>query len=319
MDRVKRAYFFSAVACAAAAPVCALAETSGHVRVVNLRTRKLISRFDTDLMGNRLALSQDGKVCFVGGDWGKFRSPWTDKGLIAYSTKSGAVLWQRRDLHRIQYVTVNPRRKEISVLCDSRSSSLVHPKTGEVLYALPGIERYWHSALGDYAIARPGARLLRHSTGKTIAHLVVDGTPSYQMIAFLKIDPTTWPSTPVFASVLDATFSSTHAFVSEESGPLHCFSLRNGDHIWQTSRDRVHFGQLFYNTRKRLLCAIRGVGDRRGWNIETIDPKTGTGVSSIAPEPWLSATCCYSPPTGLLVSNDGRVYSVDGKWKRLLI
>ena len=76
----------------------ALAEFKKRVQIFDINSLEVISEFDTilDFGGRRLAISEDGKICICG--------CWERHGICAYETKTGKIVWQRKDLKKVQHI-----------------------------------------------------------------------------------------------------------------------------------------------------------------------------------------------------------------------
>ena len=87
------------IAIARARPVAALAAFESQVAIWDLQTLRRTIEFETvlDFGGRRLALSSDGSCCIAGA--------YNRDGVAAYDTNTGRVLWSRRDLKKVQYVS----------------------------------------------------------------------------------------------------------------------------------------------------------------------------------------------------------------------
>lgn len=78
--------------------IIALAEFEKQVQIFDINTLQIISEFDTilDFGGQRLAISVDGQICICG--------CWERHGICAYETKTGKLIWQRKDLKKVQHI-----------------------------------------------------------------------------------------------------------------------------------------------------------------------------------------------------------------------
>jgi hypothetical protein len=78
----------------------ALAEFEKRVQIFDINSLHIISEFDTvlDFGGQRLAISEDGKICICG-CWGRH-------GICAYETETGKLIWRPEDLIKAQHIQI---------------------------------------------------------------------------------------------------------------------------------------------------------------------------------------------------------------------
>jgi hypothetical protein len=102
-----------------------------RIQIWSWRTRQQLSEFETilDFGGRRLALTPDGGVCIAGS---------FHHGLAAYSVPEGRVLWHRRDLRKVQLVTLSASGREIYCGVDGPSVQIIEAETGSSLGKLAG-------------------------------------------------------------------------------------------------------------------------------------------------------------------------------------
>ena len=76
------------------------AEFEKKVYSWNINTYENISEFNTvlDFGGKRLAITEDGTRCVA--------ASYSRRGISMYDVLTGSVIWHRKDINRVQFVTL---------------------------------------------------------------------------------------------------------------------------------------------------------------------------------------------------------------------
>ncbi len=107
--------------------VIALGEFEGRVQMWRRQPPEKISDFLTVLGfgGKRLELSPDGTRCFA--------AAYSANGIACYDSHTGALLWQRKDLSKIQTVRYSISGNGVYCFFDMGAAQLLSDLIGETL------------------------------------------------------------------------------------------------------------------------------------------------------------------------------------------
>lgn len=194
----------------------ASADVSGVVRVWSLSDRRLLGEFPTsvDPLGSRLALvsNQDGLLVVTGS--------WDRREVGALDVRTGARIWVRPGLSRVQQVAPARSGSAVAVAFDRGPIRVLDGRTGDDLTEIRGGRAYWQSPFAARAAVMLSARVA-----------VLD-TNDWHVL---------WTAPVAGFATLAAAFSRTGVLVSdtvdlgEASGPGHAtvtaYSL-TGERAW---------------------------------------------------------------------------------------
>jgi len=110
-------------------------EFEKRVHIFDIDTGALTCRFDAglDFGGRRLAVSDDGKLCATGA--------YHRHGVSLHDTANGTLLWQRKDLKRIQGLRFSIKDKNsIFAFFDERSCHLLNVDDGKTAGKIRGMK-----------------------------------------------------------------------------------------------------------------------------------------------------------------------------------
>jgi len=101
------------------------AEFEKKVYSWNIDTYEHISEFNTvlDFGGQRLAISGDGTRCIA--------AAYSRYGISMYDILTGSVIWHRRDINKVQFVTFDPLNETIYVGADEKPLLILNKDNGE--------------------------------------------------------------------------------------------------------------------------------------------------------------------------------------------
>lgn len=196
--------------------VIAAGEFERQVHVFNIQSGKKINEFETvlDFGATRLAISEDGLFCAAGS--------YSRDGIAMYKVSDGRVLWQRKDLKKVQYISFNYWDNNHSLLAffDNKKGVILDRKTGDTVKIL--------GPLDD--IIQSHFRKIQLLDKYKLPLKVVDSTSNEIMF---KIPRTTF-------AVLDGIFTPASVVISESGGCLTSYSLDNGKMMWKYEPEKGH-------------------------------------------------------------------------------
>ena len=215
------------IATARDAPVAALAAFQHRVAMWNLAALRLTIEFDTvlDFGGKRLALSPDGACC-IG-------AAYIRRGLAAYSTNTGEMLWSRLDLKQAQRVSFSADGSKVYCGFDRRACHVLDPHSGHTVRTIRGVRGVWASELNAAEF---------HDANRPLFYPNPDRSP-------VPIDRTTF-------AFLDVAFGSDTICTSESRGPVRCFDQRGGE-MWRSPMGAgEHVLKLTYSSMEKAFFGV---------------------------------------------------------------
>ena len=238
-----------------------------------------------DFGGRRLALTPDGRTCIVGA-WGqRGRGP---RGLAAYSIPDGKLLWNREDIHHIQYVTLSGSGREIYCGVEGSFAHIIDAATGEQLGRVRS------------AIKIVGSRYTSHKLNVKKGGYLVNGESEFEIL-------------PLSFALLDAVFSPEALCLSEPKNALHpreevggirLIDLATAEQLWYLDLGSNH---LAFNSSDRSFYCV-DVARTAPHNRSLIR----LASSLLECEQVVALGRCwqeaFSPSGSVLVTNQGDVY-----------
>ena len=204
--------------------IVALAEFEKRVQIFDITSLQVISEFDTilDFGGHRLVISEDGKICICG--------CWERHGICAYETESGKIVWQRKDLKKVQHIQIiQSDLGKIFACFNAGKSRILDITSGEDIGSITGAKWYFESNFKPLTI--------------------IDKADKIQVIDRLNDKTKFNIGRQSFAS-LSLAISDIAFAVSESGGPLSCYSLESGKLQWQISlNEDGHFLRVCFNKK----------------------------------------------------------------------
>jgi len=251
------------------------------------KTGQQLGEFQTmlDFGGRRLALTPDGRTCIVGA-WGqRGRGP---RGLAAYSIPDGKLLWNREDIHHIQYVTLSGSGREIYCGVEGSFAHIIDAATGEQLGRVRS------------AIKIVGSRYTSHKLNVKKGGYLVNGESEFEIL-------------PLSFALLDAVFSPEALCLSEPKNALHpreevggirLIDLATAEQLWYLDLGSNH---LAFNSSDRSFYCV-DVARTAPHNRSLIR----LASSLLECEQVVALGRCwqeaFSPSGSVLVTNQGDVY-----------
>lgn len=173
----------------------------GRVSIFSLQKLQKVGEFVArwGVGGKRLAISPDGKFCFVGCYY---------HGLSAFEIATGHELWRRRDLKPVQSLTCSTNSSAVDC-CRVGPAYVLDSATGTTKEKLAGVADIFPNPFNDSA-------------------LIVRRSLEYHTPIGTKV---TAINRLTFA-VLDAAFGPDSFAVAESRGPVRCFEPPTGERLW---------------------------------------------------------------------------------------
>jgi hypothetical protein len=199
------------IAMAGQASVAAFAGFERQVHVWNLQSLGAMASLATilDLGGRRLSLSPDGARCVAGA--------YHAEGVACHDVCSGALVWQRKDIRKLQLVRHALDQPVVRCFFDRSPAQVISASNGETLATLRGVRDVVESPYASVDLIEKGDLELRSRQGQLIR----------------KLRRTTF-------ALLSACFSPRHLMVSESGGPVRCVDLVTGQEAWRFEPDAGH-------------------------------------------------------------------------------
>jgi len=200
----------------------ALGEFEKVVQIFDIDTLNTISEFNSILSfgGKRITINELGNIC-VCGAWAKF-------GLVGYNALNGEVIWQRKDLKKVQHLSILRSNSDLFFANFSKSASkLISFKDGSEINKIIGVENYYESRFEPINVydKSTSIELVNRITGNRIS----------------KIDRQTF-------ATLSLDFAKDCFCVSEAAGPISCYELDKGRLKWRLPIGMDgHYLSLAYN------------------------------------------------------------------------
>jgi WD40 repeat protein len=200
-------------------PLVAIALSDSRIQIWSWSTGKQLGEFKSNftLGGKRMALTPDGAVCITGG-WGR--------GLAAYSVPSGDLLWHRRDIHRLQSITLNASGNDIYCGIETRTVLVIDVKTGETTSKIARAEKVFASMYSPHElVVKKDKYMVRGESEVTIPALSF--------------------------GLHTSAFSPGTVCFSEPHAGARCVDLRSCELLWH--HPSIYFNQAIYHPRTKLF------------------------------------------------------------------
>jgi WD40 repeat protein len=264
--------------------VIAAAEFERTVHLYDLSTRERLRTIETtlDFGGLRLAISRDGRTVVVGA--------YQVHGIAAYSGETGAELWRRKDLKKVQQLNFNGDDSRVLCCFDSGPCESLNAQTGKSGKSLRGVRGAWESPYAP-------ARLLRRSRDYTLAG------PEGSMA--------TVPAASFGA--LSVAFSKSLVCLSEAGGPVRALDLSSGTERWRHTPPRgTHFLRVAFVESSETFVGVSWCFARAGSLLLQRFEPDGSGV--VLADIGRSTKMEFASRGEWLITDAGSVYeSISGK------
>lgn len=216
------------IAPAAKAPIAAVGQFERDVTIWDLDSPRPISAFSTvlDFGGRRLALTPDGSRCLA--------AAYHVHGLACYDSRSGDLVWARRDLKKIQRVGASIADEVVMCFFDAGPAQVLRVSDGETVERIRAVRDVHQSVFSKVDLFEKSALDVRARGGSRLASI----------------------PRSTFA-LLSACFSPSELVISESGGPVRFFELPSGKESWRYEPEAGrHVLELTYSQSQ---CAFFGV------------------------------------------------------------
>jgi len=179
------------------------------VSVWSFAQRRKVAQFDTvlDFGGTRLAIIPGKKPAVIAGAYNVH-------GVCAYSALDGRLLWQRKDLKKVQYVCWlggGRGTQQVGVGFDSRAFQLLELRSGRTISSLRAVRELYPTRYAGVAL----------QVGKSSISLC--SLPDWSIL---------WKQALRSFGVLHAAIGPRSVVFSEAGGSLRCFDIE-GRALWE--------------------------------------------------------------------------------------
>jgi len=254
----------------------ATAEFERNVSIWKVDNGELQISFQThlDFGGRRLAISPDGQLCAVGG--------YHIHGVSVYRTLDGSLVWNRKDLKKIQWLEFDPTQNTLLAGFDEKPLHILDNKTGETIETCRGVRHKYISPYNNNVYLLDATKLMLYNSSKKP----------------ISIERHTF-------AILDVTFSPQAIYLTESGGPLRAVNYLEGSLLWEYIPEHgSHFLTLGYNESTETLFGVM-------WSYEKDEPyvlvefntKTGELLSRRVLEGNISEVEFTSRGNRLITSN----------------
>lgn len=209
----------------------ALAEFEKRVQIIDLKSLQVISEFDTilDFGGQRLAISEDGEICICG--------CWVRHGICAYEAKTGKLIWQRKDLKKVQNIQILYADKtKFFAQFEIGVSRIFDINTGLEIDRLSGAIHFFNSKYLEIDIIDKWNKIqvIDRKTKKLKSNI--------ERQSFATLD----------LAIADNCFA-----ISESGGPISCYDIQLADLKWRIPiNEDGHFLRVDFNYGLNSFIAV---------------------------------------------------------------
>ncbi len=261
-------------------------EKAVHIWNVQSATKLITLQTNLDFGGRRLAISSDGSFCAVGA--------YNCYGICLYSVNNGSLVWNRKDLKRVQWVDLFDGNVIVGI--DEKPLHVLDLITGNTLETVRGVKAKWISFYDDFYLLEKVGSLNLYRNNKLVALL--------ERTSF---------------SVLSVAFSKDKVIVSEAGGPISAYLLTSGDLVWRNYPDvGSHFLDLNYNDATSKAYGVLWSYEKGGPRfLCSIDLTSGTILDKLLLNEQTTETV-FSRRGSLFVTSTGDIYHLDEKSPRMI-
>ncbi|QDT50367.1 hypothetical protein Pan258_44240 [Symmachiella dynata] len=183
------------------------------VSLWDISTGEQLSEFDTimDFGGKRLALSHAESACLT--------AAYHIHGLACYNTPIGDLRWQRKDLKKIQRLTLTPDEQYACCCFSSGPGHVIDISNGETILSIRALDDTWFHPQNTF-------RLYQYRAHKiSVVH-------QNDKEAFA-IEPTSF-------SLLDVAFNERYLAITEAGADVRVFDLATGQMTMRHKQPEGH-------------------------------------------------------------------------------
>jgi outer membrane protein assembly factor BamB len=209
----------------------ALAEFTSIVQIFDITDQQVLSEFETvlDFGGRRIVIDEGGEICVCG--------CWERYGICGYEAATGKLIWQRKDLKKVQHIqTLRSDKNILFTEFETGASRLLDIRTGADVGKLSGVEFYFESKFQSINVFDKSAKIqiVDRATSKVKANIERQS----------------------FAT-LDISFAPESVLITESAGPLSCYDTADGKLKWRNPlNEDGHFLRVSYNENSGVYLGI---------------------------------------------------------------
>jgi WD40 repeat protein len=230
--------------------VIAVAEFEKTVQIVDVLNQVVISEFETilDYGGRRLAISEDSQSCICGS--------WARYGICCYDINTGSLIWQRKDLKKVQHIqTLRSDTNIVFAQFNTGASRLLNINDGSDVKKMPGVKLYFESKFQPIDIYDKSTKIE-----------IIDRQTS---LVKLQIDHRSF-------ATLDIAFSPGSFLISEAGGPVSCYDIENGKLKWRWRKnEEEHYTNVGFNEDLGIYVCLSHPFEPHDKKIIYIDCQSG--------------------------------------------
>ena len=206
----------------------AAAEFEKTVSIWDLETCQKQFEFQTvlDFGGSRLGIDNDARRCIAGA--------YNVHGIACYETITGSLIWQRKDLKKVQRISLTPNGSIAVCGFEEKPLHMLDMRDGKSLEKFRGCRRLVFSPYESFRFADKARPEIQNLEGRTIAKL---GRETF--------------------AVLSVAFGLGYFTISESGGGVRCFEASTGKLIWRYKPQvGSHVLTLGYNPLAKTFMGV---------------------------------------------------------------
>ena len=269
----------------ASADMFATAIFENTVSIWSYKEKRKITEFDTVLdFGGRRLLFIPGETPFL------IAGAYERHGICAYDALTGELLWQRKDLYKIQFLNAIRRsNKEIFVGAgfDARPFLFLDLVSGDTVTFFKGIRKMY--------------------SGKKSISIISTANKQIKYICTEDFSFKWAKKTDTFA-FLDAAVGPESIVISQVAGPLHCIDVK-GELLWNWQpKEGSHILSVAWFELEKIWLAIR-------WSYKKGGDKELIAIDNKGNQLWSNtigtcAECEFFNSGSSLITSDGTIIDV---------
>lgn len=215
------------------------------LEVWDLGARRLVGSLSTifDFGGSRVALSDELDIVVAGA--------YQRRGLVGYSPELGVVQWERKDLKKIQKLSLSADGTRVFCGREGFPCEVVDVESGETLGRLKGTRTVVESPWEPVRLSDRWKPVIEDQLGKTLF-----------LVPRLSF------------AFLDVAFAPGKLFISESGGLVRCLSTESGKELWRyLPNSGAHVLRLAYCSDDDSVGGVE-------WPYEQGGPRTLLSLSA---------------------------------------
>lgn len=224
--------------------------------------------------GRRLAISDTGLVV---------AAAYHRQGIACYDSRSGGLVWNRKDLTKVQCVSMSASSQFVYVCFDNRPCKVLWTNSGYTAFNIRGARMVFDSSYGPVA-------LLDKKIPQVASQPNCKRSFTIERLSF---------------AILDAVFSPTALAITESGGPVRGFDLKTGRERWQYQRPGCHILRVGYSDRQSAFFGVEWSYRRSGdYTLIRLESESGESSEVCNLGPGLTAEFCLGGDAVLKSNGD---------------